>query len=99
MASRRANYLNFFGHLSDDKFQIRDRADNANITGATFGWFRLDHSNSTSQFQIKMYADQDDADTICESAITATSSLPATVTLNETNSSGASGSIYIDGVS
>jgi hypothetical protein len=80
------------------EFIIYDRTDNADITGATFGMIKIDHASGSSQFQVKMYAAYGDADTVCESAITATSSLPATVTLSETNDSGVSGTIYIDGV-
>ena len=100
MASRRANHLNFLTHRSDDRFLIHDRTDNANVTGVNFGFWKLEYDSARDEFRVRLYANRNDAEDayLAQSDVTDAATLPATVTVNEANDSGVSGTIYIDGV-
>ncbi len=66
--------------------------------GQTAAHVRMDYSEATDEFQVKVYDQKTDANTICESARIDVNTLPDTVTLSEANGSGVSGTIDLDGV-
>lgn len=96
MSDRRANHLNIMQDDSDEHFLVANRTDNADVTGADFGFVKI-YYDGVGSFQVTLYA-SDKTTVVAQSANLATSSLPATVTLAEYLGSGVSGTIDIDGV-
>ena len=91
--------MNILFYESDAKFKVTPRYHNADLTiGTTSAHVRLDYSEATDEFEVKVYAQKTDANTICESARADVNTLPGTVTLSEANGSGVSGTIDVDGV-
>ena len=95
---RRASHINYCQHLSDNKFIVLDRIGNADVTGAHFGWFKMDYSSGSDQVQVALFASSTDAEPVAQSVVVNRSTLPAVVTLGEYGSSGVSAEIYVDGV-
>lgn len=85
--------------LSDNKIRIVDLADNADVTGADFGWLVVEYDSSSEQVRA-LLLDQSDGlgAPVAQSDPIASSSLPATLTLNEVGGSGVTASVTVDGV-
>jgi len=96
----RSSHINYLCDDSDGVFIIQTRSGNFQITGAEYGFIILQHSISGATMRALFVTSkaQSLAAPSAASAEIATSSLPATITLNEVNGSGISGTGYVDGV-
>lgn len=94
--ARRASFLNYCQNISDGKFQVFKRQDNAQVVGADYGLFCLEHDDTVSTVRVRLYSDNGKGTLLSESALIAVSTLPATVTDDGGNP--VTFSIFLDGV-
>jgi len=102
MSGRRSSHINFWwDDTSDDVFQIYNRTNNAQVTGARFGWFKMEYDSVRGEIRLRFYANKNDAagDYQADSGGVLTSTLPASVSLAEAASSGVTATVYVDGLS
>lgn len=97
--SRRASHLNIWQDVSDQKFLVLTRTNNGEVVGGPdFGWYKLEYSEDTAQFQVSFYENANDANPVAQSDQIYTNTLPDTVTLAEYGGSGITATIYVDGM-
>ena len=98
--ARKSSWLNYLNsHISDGKFQVFERGDNAQVVGADDGIFVLEYDETAELVVVKFLDDysQDVGSPTSKSDPVAAASLPATITDNGVNTD-LTFSIYVDGV-
>lgn len=90
--------LNVLLTLSDFKFNIRARTGNAQVSGLDYGAFKLEYSGGGNEMRASLYANQDAADPVAQSADIDVATLPGAVSLAEYDGSGITATLDVEGV-
>lgn len=99
MSGRRSSFLNYAKCLSSDVVQIANRYNNANMAGATHGWFKFTYNDSTNKMKAEFFIDVDDVAAVAESTEDTVTGSEQTLTLTEIDSSNVSGTVKFNGAS